>query len=116
MSMFDKKPTRHQRQKMIEQFDSDPEMKDRRVGAIKASGCHPDQFADAFITVHDKLQDTLGGEPDYTGKTKTYSNGAVARQAKCRQCKLPYWLSDASGMPDPYCVDCMPTKRFLEET
>jgi hypothetical protein len=43
------------------------------------------------------------GQAQYTGNNRTYSNGAVAYEVRCRKCQRPFWITTT---PYALCPDC----------
>lgn len=75
-----------------------------RIARVKLSTA-----ADVLVKVRDAAQEhLLYGVAQTTGKTRTYSNGAIGTEIRCAACGLTYW---ETGMPFAKCVDCRGTKR-----
>lgn len=96
-------PTTDERFEMLKRMESqgyDPE------GVAEEAGCTLSESLDVLLKVRAIVAKAFHAEDvKYTGKTRTYSNGAVAQEIRCRKCGLCWWNT---GVPCAYCPDCEP--------
>lgn len=64
------------------------------------------QLADGALAIEAALvKDLLGGPAQFTGNNRTFANGAVAYEVRCRRCRRTFWIS---AVPYACCPDCDP--------
>ena len=61
------------------------------------------QVADAVLALEAAAIKQLGGPARFTGNTRTFGNGAIAYEVRCKKCRRTFWVT---AVPHALCPDC----------
>jgi hypothetical protein len=65
--------------------------------------CSAQEIADVVLKFEAHLLEWSGGPPQFTGNNRTYANGTVAYEVRCKGCRGLFWVTT---LPTALCPDC----------